>query len=457
MKNCILISVVGRTDPIRGQHDGPILHIIRHYRPEMVILLLSAEVGKEEKEYNHNEEAIHMLDKECKVKVIHTGIQDVHSYDNFSVKLLTICNDVRETYPEKKILLNITSGTPQMETALCMIAISDPERYMAIQVSSPEKSSNRNSMFDPQKDLIEDWFETNLDNEEGSPCRCQVPQLLNFKRPMVQFQIQSLIKNYDYSGALLLYEENQQNFSEKTGKILKHAKKRLNLEHKEAERLATELDMKKELYPVCRSDIGQLVDFFNSMCIKQIRGELNDFSMRLEIMTLYLGKYLIENCMKVPLEDITTGRKIKNSYIMYLSEEKCTKKIPGIEDYLNEQFSDKKLGRFEWEKPINALSIVHIVKFLSKQPGAEKYIDAAEEMIKWANLSGQVRNPAAHTIISITDETIRNSYDNKNSTALVKSMKTVLIQAFGNQVKEEAFRIYDRINQIVKETMENRS
>ena len=114
MQDNILISVVGKTDPIRGQHDGPVLHIIRHYRPGMAILLLSKEVGDEESEYHHNEEAIHMLDKDCEVKTIPTGIQDVHSYDDFAIRLLAICNNVRKEYPERKILLNITSGTPQM-------------------------------------------------------------------------------------------------------------------------------------------------------------------------------------------------------------------------------------------------------------------------------------------------------------------------------------------------------
>ncbi len=453
MQNDILISVVGKTDPIRGQHDGPILHIIRHYKPEMVILLLSKEIEEDESEYHHNEEAIHMLDQNCKVKTIATGIQDVHSYDDFSVKLLTICNKVRNEYPERKLLLNITSGTPQLETALCMIAISDPEHYTAIQVSSPEKSANKSPMFNPREDLIEDWFETNIDNDNGSPCRCHVPQLLNFKRPIVQFQIQSLIGNYDYSGACLLYGDNRQNFSAQIGMLLEHAKRRLNLEHREAEKMAEKLGMKDKLYPIKRSDVAQLIEFYNSMRIKQIRGELNDFSMRLEIMTLYLGRYMLEKCMRVQLEDITIGNRMKNSYIMRLSEEKCTNKIPGIGVYLDEQFSDKKQGRFAWGSPINALSMVHIVKYLSDKPGYEKYGYAADEMIKWAKISGEVRNPAAHTIVAITDETIRESYG-KDSGVLVKSIYTVLRQAFGTEAREEAFGIYERLNTMIREAME---
>lgn len=454
MRDSILIAAVGKTDPIRGEHDGPILHIVRHYRPEAVILILSKEIGKDEKEYHHNETAIHLLDRDCKVEAIPTEIHDAHSYDDFSTAFLAICSETRKKYPDKKVLLNITSGTPQMETALCMIAISDPEHYIAIQVSNPERSSTRTSAFDPRNDLIEEWFETDVDNEEGSPCRCQEPQLLNFRRPMVQLQILSLIENYDYSGALLLYKENQRNFSEKTGMLLEHAKRRLNLEHKEAEQAAMKLGMRDELYPIQRSDIAQLTEFFNSMRIKQLRGELNDFSMRLEIMTLYLGRYLMEKCMRVAIEDITEGRRLKNSYIMYLSKDRCTKKIPGIQKYLDEQFSDKKLGRFEWGKPVNALSVVHIVKFLSTQPGNEKYGNAADELIRWSVLSGQVRNPAAHTIVAITDDIIKESYGNENSAALVRSIRAVLRQAFGNEGKAEAFEIYEGINQMVKKSME---
>ena len=69
-------------------------------------------------------------------------------------------------------------------------------------------------------------------------------------------------------------------------------------------------------------------------------------------------------------------------------------------------------------------------------------------------LSGQVRNPAAHTIVAITDEIIKESYGNKDSAALVRSIRAVLRQAFGNEGKDEAFAIYERINEMVKKSME---
>lgn len=456
MNGSVLIAVVGKTDPIRGLHDGPILHIVRWYRPERAVLILTAEIERDEKEYHYMEDAIHLLDSQCQVEIISTGILQPHSYDDFSIPFLDICNQIRNRYPNRKVLLNISSGTPQMETAMCMIAISEPSVYIPVQVASPERSANKAPFFKPQEDLIEEWFELNEDNESRAESRCHEPKLLNFKRPMLQSQIISLIQNFDYAGAWQLYQDNQKLFSKRVGLLLEHAKYRLNLEYKEAEALADQLGSKDILYPVKRSDVARLIEFFNSMCVKQSRGELNDFSMRLEIMTEYLAIYILENCMRIKRSEITNVRKLKNSEIMYLSKSKCVSKIPGIDVYLDLQFSDKKGGAFEWGKAINALSLVHIVQYMATQERFKKYEMAAGEMLQWVQLSTQVRNPAAHTIISITEDLIRKSYSNKDSQNLCNSMRTILRQVFGSEGKDEAFKIYERINELVKAASESK-
>lgn len=449
MEECILIAVPGRTDPIRGEHDGPILHIIRHYHPEKVILILTEEIGMMEEQYHHNETAIHLMDPNCEVVCKYTGIKNAHSYDNFSIPFLSICDQVCEKNPGKKILVDITSGTPQMETALCMIAISDSERYIPVQVASPERGASKSTHFNPETDLVEDWFETDIDND-GDENRCNIPNVTNFKRPIIQFQILSLIRNYDYAGAYQLYELNKDGFSEKTGKLLDHAKNRLNLEDAKAVKVARDLKMYDVLYPVKRDDILKLVDYFNSMQIKQMRGELNDFAMRLEVMTEFLGIYILEKCMKVKIDDITYKR---SRNVICTNEEKCKGKMPGIDIYLDEQFSDRLSGHYDWGKPLNALSIIHFVKFMSQQEAYKKYASAANEMLKWVELSGQVRNPAAHTIIAINEDSIRAGYEGKDSAALCRAMRTVMIQVFENEMKKTALDIYDQINTMIQDSL----
>ena len=458
MDKYVLVTTVGKTDPIRSEHDGPLLHIVRHYRPEKVFLILTEEIEQDEAIYHHNEQAIHMLDPNCSVECIFTGIRDAHSYDFLSDKFLDICNKIKRGCQEEKILLNISSGTPQMETVMCMIAIAEPKRYIPIQVFSPQNHSNNTAVFNPKRDLLEEWFECNLDNlesgEDGekNQNRCHIPGLLNFRKPIIQFQIESLIENYDYAGAFQLYTENSEFFTEESGKLLKHAMKRLNLEYEAANSLARESGEYAALYPVARSDINRLLDFYNSIRIKQLRGELNDFALRLEIMAAQLGIYILEKHMNISIENIASGRGQKNSTVMFLSQEKCRTYIPGLEQYLDEQFSDTKQGRFEWGRAINALSIAYIITYMCGLDKFAKYKNCAEELRGWAKLSGEVRNPAAHTIVAITDEDIRRSYS-KGSAALCKTMKTILQQIFGNEAKAEAFEIYETINHKCKQIL----
>ena len=40
----IMYSGIGTTDPVRGMHDGGMMHIMRFYRPEKVYLFLTAEM-----------------------------------------------------------------------------------------------------------------------------------------------------------------------------------------------------------------------------------------------------------------------------------------------------------------------------------------------------------------------------------------------------------------------------
>lgn len=37
----VLISFIGGSDPVRDDFDGPMLHIVRHYQPNYVYLLLT--------------------------------------------------------------------------------------------------------------------------------------------------------------------------------------------------------------------------------------------------------------------------------------------------------------------------------------------------------------------------------------------------------------------------------
>ncbi len=456
MNNYILISTVGRTDPIRSGYDGPILHIIRHYNPRRVVLVLTDEIGKDEKLYDYNRKAIHLLNEQCEVELVYSGITNPHSYDEISTSLLRICSSEREKNPEDKILLNITSGTPQMETALCMIALADLRKYKAVQVETPVGTSNKSPMFNPESDTIEEWFKDDKDNLKGSKNRCCEPKLLNFKKPLIKSQIISLIKNYDYSGAFQLYKENSDDIlSSKTGLLLQHAKYRLNLENRNAKNIAANLKIETQLYTIKDTKVEELVEFFNSMMIKQMRGELNDFVLRIEVLTEYLAIYILENCMGINKSDISTVSPGKNSKIYRLEQSKCEKKIPGISDYLNGIFKNTRSKAFEWGSPLSALHMVHIASFMASKKEYKKYNYCTAEMMYWTEISKEVRNSAAHTIMAVTDDLIKKHYKtNMGSAALCKNIKATLKVAFDKKISSDVFDIYEKINQMIIESMD---
>ena len=59
MSKKVLLTFAGNTDPTRGQHDGPIIHICRYYKPDKIYLILTREMEERDEEpYNIYERAI---------------------------------------------------------------------------------------------------------------------------------------------------------------------------------------------------------------------------------------------------------------------------------------------------------------------------------------------------------------------------------------------------------------
>ena len=113
----VLFTAVGETDPIRGQSDGPMLHIVRHYKPEKVYLFLTADMSKKEKDTNCYEDSIKFVHPKCKVEKIHTDIVRAHCFDEFAVLFDSIINRIHAENPMHRILLNVSSATPQIKPA----------------------------------------------------------------------------------------------------------------------------------------------------------------------------------------------------------------------------------------------------------------------------------------------------------------------------------------------------
>ncbi|WP_240624151.1 type III-A CRISPR-associated CARF protein Csm6 [Staphylococcus rostri] len=156
------------------------------------------------------EKIIQSVSKDTEVEVIVDKIENAQDFDVYKEKFHEYIQVLEKEYPNDEILLNVTSGTPQMEATLCLEYIVYPHRKKCIQVSTPERGSNANlSHSTPRKETELVHIETvNINEEENEP-RYKEIEIISFREAMVRSQILGLIENYDYEGALSLVKQQE--------------------------------------------------------------------------------------------------------------------------------------------------------------------------------------------------------------------------------------------------------
>lgn len=84
----ILFSPIGSTDPVSGMHDGALLHIIRTYKPDRVVLYLSKEICELEEKDGRYSYCLDRIEELIKHKferrfIKREDLVDVHVFDFF--------------------------------------------------------------------------------------------------------------------------------------------------------------------------------------------------------------------------------------------------------------------------------------------------------------------------------------------------------------------------------------
>lgn len=224
----VLFSPIGNSDPWRNDRDGAMLHIVRHYNLDKVVLYFTRTIweGNENRKGHKTYEwkkIIQTVSPNTEVEIIIENVDNAQDYDVFKEKFHKYLKIIEDSYEDCEIILNVTSGTPQMESTLCLEYIVYPENKKCVQVSTPTKDSNAGIEYSNPKDKVEE-FEIVNEVEKKSEKRCKEINILSFREAMIRSQILGLIDNYDYEGALNLVS-NQKSF--RNGKLLR--KKLLSL------------------------------------------------------------------------------------------------------------------------------------------------------------------------------------------------------------------------------------
>lgn len=201
----VLISAVGDTDPFRNFHDGALIHIARKYRPEKVILIFSEHTAKKQ---GNIEKALFSIAPDYEPElIIHDSIisdNEVHIFDVMFQRFSDILQEYYTT--EDEFILNLSSATPQIKSALFVINRLNGINVKAVQVSSPEHASNENIGHDNDEN-IDELIEVNEDNKVNFIDRTIEDNAEKFNQALLKKTARDFIEKFDYKAALDILDQ----------------------------------------------------------------------------------------------------------------------------------------------------------------------------------------------------------------------------------------------------------
>lgn len=271
----VLFSPVGKSDPIRYFHDGAMLCIMRHYTPDITYLYMSKEILEDQEKDNRFLYCIGELGKKLgknfDVNVIEKPeLDNPHVFDFFIKEFKEILEDIHEKYPEIKIWLNVSSGTPAMKSALQYLSAM-MNYTIPIQVSSPQKQSNPRK--DDEKNATpQELWELNESNGKDDN-RCEISKNGMMFYEIEKAQLSRLVRVYDYASAIDL-SEGIIYLPELTKQLLEAARVRLELKRSKATTIFRANGM-KELLSIMNNadDLSEYILMLEILCRKKQYGD----------------------------------------------------------------------------------------------------------------------------------------------------------------------------------------
>lgn len=444
----ILFSPVGGHDPIANFHDGALLHICRVYKPEKVYMYLSNEMLERHELNNRYVKTLELLGEHLNhtfteiTPIKRDNLINVHFFDEFYFDFNKIIQNIVKDNPDSQILLNISSGTPAMKSALHLIAATSLFGIKSIQVSTPNKAENI-SKENPNDYDIQTSFECNEDNNENFEIRCFEAKIQNI---MFEMKIQSIIKlinAYDYKAACMLANEVDVYLNKEILACIRSAYSRLQLD---VSGYSKEIAISKMNFkPNMSGDKLKIFEYVLMLIVKQKQGNYADFIRGLTPVLLDI----FENCLLkecgINIKDYCIERKTRTETIYNLSKSKMLETAKGMEicDTLNSEYR----GNFEDNKPYSTTYIFPIIKYYSTD---SKLIESLELLEK---VRSNVRNLVAHEIVGVTDNWIEKRIG-KNSQTIITNIK-YCISKCGMNIKSDYWNSYDDMNnKIILELLE---
>ena len=440
MGKTILFTPVGGTDPISASncYEGAVLHICRYYNPDKVILYMSREMLKNQEKDNRYLYCLERLEKlqnrtiEYEI-VERRELSNVHEFDYFYEDFRAIIQNIYASMKEgDSLLLNISSGTPAMKSGLLVLQTIGEFPATLIQVATPEKGMNEHihKGYD-----VETLWDLNQDNLPDAKNRCKEITCPSLKKIKQEEIIKKHIEAYDYNAALSVTETMKQEDVRKYRSIIELASRRVLLDFAGVDKIARQTGF--DCIPVKASSDRKLFEYALNMDVRLKRGEYVDFIRAITPLLVDLFELVLKKQCGVDINDYCEVKKYKRVSRRQWSESKLQK--TEVKQVLDKAFQGKFNGT-----DIYAVHLKYLIDHFSDNSTLKELVE------KLRSVEEQIRNDAAHDVISVTEETIIQK-TGFTSTKIMQMIQNIFYYT-GISVKKEYWKSYDEMNmRILKE------
>lgn len=437
MNRTILFSPVGGTDPISlaNCHDGSLLHICRHYRPDKVIMYMSKEMLDFQEMDDRYMYCLSRLDelqnRVTEYEVIERReLTKVHEFDYFYQDFRSIIKGIYDGMDSNDtLLINISSGTPAMKSGLLVLQTLGEFPAKLIQVATPEKGINEHLH---KKYDVKTLWELDEDNQDGAGNRCKEVECPGLSRIKKEEIIKKHISVYDYQAALDAADSLSEKDNAEYRELIYLASRRLMLDFSGVDRIIAQTGF--QCLPVRTSSERKYFEYALNIDIRLKKKEYVDFIRSITPLVVDLFELILKKQCGIDINQYCDRYTHNGIYQRKWSMGKLEGTDVGqaLDQYFNgngEQFKGKDIYSIHLKVLIDAFSTDAKLKGL---------------VSNIRDVEGSIRNLAAHEITSVTDESIKNmtGFSAKRIMDMIKE----LFQYTAMNIKDAYWDSYDDMN-----------
>ena len=275
-------------------------------------------------------------------------------------------------------------------------------------------------------------WELNEDNEDGSPNRCReikCPTLSKIKKEEI---IKKHILAYDYSAALEVTDTMQKDEVESYRDLLYMASQRMMLDFENVDKMIRKTGI--QCLPVRGSGERKYFEYACNMEIRLKKKEYVDFIRSVTPLIVDLFELILKKRCHIKIDDYcrlsTRDGKGHRRWSMQQLKDTTVLKI------LNDGFAGKFNGQ--------DISSKHLKVLIERLDTDQHLIELVRDV---RSVEDNVRNLAAHQIISVTEEKIQK-LTGFSSDKIMEMIKE-LFNYTGINIKKEYWDSYDEMNKII--------